>query len=349
MAKNYKVLISLLLVLVMLFSAACSSADDDSKSSDDDDKKGSSFFDDKDRDEDEDKDEDKEDEKDSDEDEKDPDEDEKDPDEDEKDPDEDEDENDPVDVVINQDVSIEETVLFDAEGIVVTALEMEEGYSGPEIEIQVENNSDKKVSVNADSVSVNGYLLPYAYFYVDVSAGKKAKDSLCFYEDELEMAGIETIADIQFYIEVTDADSWDEIATSDLITLSTSAAGFEQPVDYSGEVLYEDNGIKVISKGLWDNDLWDGELVFMIENTSGKTVSVYTEDVSVNGYMQSVGIWADLRDGTRTFEGMYLLEQEDTELESIDEVEEIEFTLRIIDEETWDDIDITDPITLTFE
>ena len=39
----------------------------------------------------------------------------------------------------------------------------------------------------------------------------------------------------------------------------------------------------------------------------------------------------------------------DLELESIDDVKNIEFNLRIINSETWDEIVTTDVITLNFE
>lgn len=59
-------------------------------------------------------------------------------------------------------LSVAETVLYDADGIVVTATGYEEGWTGPEIKILVENNSEKNVLVTTASVSVNGYMMPYS-------------------------------------------------------------------------------------------------------------------------------------------------------------------------------------------
>lgn len=246
-------------------------------------------------------------------------------------------------------VAVAETVLYDADGIVVTATGYEDGWMGPEIKVLVENNSTKNVLITTDSVSVNGYMMPYASLYAEVAAGKKSNESLTIMSSELDQAGIETVAEMQFYIKVSDADSWDSLATSDLITLNTSAAGLEQPVDDSGDVLYDSNGIKVVCKGLKQDIIWDGTIVFYMENNSGKPITVYAENVSVNGFMEDAGLWSDLRDGTRIIDGMSLLDLSDLELESIDEVKNIEFNLRIINSETWDEIVTTDVIALNFE
>ena len=246
-------------------------------------------------------------------------------------------------------LTIAETVLYEANDIKVTATGYEDGWMGPEVKILVENNSTKNVLVTAESVSVNGYMMPYASLYAEVAAGKKANESLSVMTSELDQAGIETVAEMQFYIKVSDADTWDSIASSDLLTLNTSAAGLEQPVDDSGDVLYEADGIKVVCKGLKQDIIWDGTIVFYMENNSGKPITIYAENVSVNGFMEDASLWSDLRDGTRIVDGLSLMDLSDLELESIDDVKNIEFNLRIINSETWDEIVTTDVITLNFE
>ena len=220
---------------------------------------------------------------------------------------------------------------------------------GPEVGILVENESEKNVLVTTDLLSVNGYMMQYSSLYTEVAAGKKANDTLTLGSSELKQSGIETVADLQFYIKVSDADTWDVLEKSELITLSTSAAGLEQPVDDTGDVLYEGNGIRVVCKGLKQDIIWDGTLVFYMENNSGAPISVYAENVSVNGFMQNVSLWSDLRDGTRLIDGMSLWDLSDLGLESIDDVETIEFNLRIVHADTWDEIATTDVITLSFQ
>ena len=248
----------------------------------------------------------------------------------------------------DKEITIAETVLYEAGGVKITATGFEDGFMGPEIKLLIENTSEKNVLVTSESVSANGYMMPMASLYAEVAAGKKSNESLSLLSSQVEQAGIETLAELQFYLKIQDPENWDEIAKSDLITLSTSAAPFEQPVDDAGDVLYDENGIKIVCKGLKQDIIWDGTIVFYMENTSGQPITVYAENVSVNGFMQDAGLWSDLRDGTKIVDGMSLLDLSDLEIESIDEVKEIEFNLRIINSENWDEIVTTDVLKLTF-
>lgn len=249
----------------------------------------------------------------------------------------------------SREITIAETVVYEADGIRVTATGYTDGWMGPEIAFLVENDSERDVLVTSDALSVNGYMTPYSSLYAQVAAGKKANESLTLLTSELDQSGIVTVAQLQFYLKVADAESWDSLAQSELITLSTSAAGYEQSVDDSGDVLYDDNGIRIICKGLKQDMIWDGTVVFFMENNSGSPITVYAENVSVNGFMQDAGLWSDLRDGTRIIDGMSLLDLSDLQLESIDQVEQIELNLRIIHADTWDEIVTTDVLTLNFE
>lgn len=254
-----------------------------------------------------------------------------------------------VEQIPDGEITIAETVLYEAEGVTITATGYEESWSGPQIKIVVENDTKQNLLVTVQSLSVNGYMMPTASLYAQVAAGKKTNDAISLLSSELEQAGIDTIANLQFYLKIADSDSYDTLISSDLITLDTSAAGYQQPVDDSGEVLYEENGIRIISRGLQQSPIWDGTFVFLMENNSGEPITISAENVSVNGVMEDVSLWSDLRDGTRLIDGMYLLDLSDLKLESIEDVENIELNFRIIHSDTWDEIVTTDVISLSFE
>ena len=192
-------------------------------------------------------------------------------------------------------------------------------------------------------------MMPCAARYAEVAAGKKANETLSLMSSELDRSGIDVLAELQFYLQIQNPETWETVATSELVTLTTSAAPYEQPVDDSGDVLFDSNGIRIICKGLKQDIIWDGTVVFYMENNSGKEISIYAENVSVNGFMQDVGLWSDLRPGTKLIDGMSMIDLSDLEIESIDQIENIEFNLRVVDANTWEDIVTTDVLTLNFE
>lgn len=249
----------------------------------------------------------------------------------------------------DEEVTIAETVLYEADGIKVTAKSLADGLLGTEVKLLIENDSSENILITSSSVSANGYMMPTAALYAEVAAGKKANESLTLMSSELDQCGIETLSEMQFYLQIQDPETWETIKTTDLITLATSATGYTQPVDDSGDVLYNENGYKVVCKGLKQDIIWDGTVVFYMENNSNKAVSIYAENVSVNGFMQEVGLWSDLRPSTKMIDGMSMIDLSDLEITNIDEIKTIEFNLRIVDAETWEEIVTTDAMTLNFE
>lgn len=246
-------------------------------------------------------------------------------------------------------VTITEMEIYNEGGITVTVKKLESSLFGPTISVTASNDTDKNIRITARDLSVNSYMMSSSGLYCEVAAGKKANDEINLMSSELKEAGIDTIAQVQFYLHISDTDSYETIDDSELITIDTSVSGtYVQNIDDSGDVIYDSHGVRVICKGLKQDVIWDGTVVFYIENNSDQSVSVHSQNVSVNGFMESVSMWEDLRPGTRAISGMYLLNLEDLELESIDEVENIEFELRIINADTWAEIDTTDVITLEF-
>lgn len=248
------------------------------------------------------------------------------------------------------DVTLAETEVYNKDGVVVTATKIEDDLFGPTVTFSISNDSSKNIVVTTRSLSVNGYMMEASALYSDVAAGKKANETMILMASELDQAGIDTVADIEFYINISDSETYLDIESSDLIKLSTSASGsFEQAVNDSGDVVYDNNGVRVVCQGLKQDLIWDGTVVFFMENTGTQPVTVYAENVSVNGYMVDVSLYSDLRPATRSISGMYILDLTDLEIESIDGIESIEFTLRIINSDNWNEIDTTNPIVLDFK
>ena len=246
-----------------------------------------------------------------------------------------------------QDVTLAETVLFDQDGIRITATGLStDSLFGPELNLLVENDSAQNIVVQPNYCMVNGYMMD-GLLSADVAAGKKANETLDFLSNALARCGIETITDIELDLVVSDGDSWQTLYETGPVILQTSAAGqYTQTYDDSGEEIYNQNGIRVVAKSVND-DLFGMGIKFYLENNTDKAIIVNTDNVSVNGYMMTDLFYSDLAPRSHAVDTLTLLGSE-LEDNHIDTITDAELSLQITDADYYQTIDSTAPITLHF-
>ena len=113
------------------------------------------------------------------------------------------------------------SVAYDADGvrIIVKGLIMDGSYHGADVLLYIENNTDQNLTVQARDVSVNGIMVD-PIFSSDVYSGKVAFDVLTFLKTDLEDNAIDDIESIELRFEIFDAETWNDVAESDLITIT---------------------------------------------------------------------------------------------------------------------------------
>ncbi len=174
--------------------------------------------------------------------------------------------------------TIEETVLWDEEGVKITALGLEKGSFGVELKMLIENNTDVNYTVQCRNASINGYMMETS-MSTEVAAGKKASSKVTFMKRSLEACGITTISDIELSFHVFLTDDWGTAFDTPQIALTTSA--FEDYVytfDDEGEVLFEGEGVTIVLKGLDKEASFMGPGVVLYIQTSAFEDYVYTFD-----------------------------------------------------------------------
>lgn len=246
-------------------------------------------------------------------------------------------------------VTIAETVLLEEAGVKITAKSLSfDNLFGPSIKLLIENNSGKNLTFQARNVSVNGYMIG-DMLSADVADGKKANDTLTLMESDLELCGIETIADIELSFHIFTTDDWDTYLDTPQIQLKTSAANtYEYKFDDSGDLAYNKDGIKIVIKGLAkDSSIFGPSIVVYIENTGKKNITVQTRDVSINGFMVDPLFSADALSGKRAISTITFMESE-LEENDITEIEDVELSFHVFDADSWDTIKDTDPITISY-
>lgn len=249
------------------------------------------------------------------------------------------------------DVSLDEQVVFDQDGIVITAksLSLGDSYYAAEVKVLIENNTDKDIRVDVEYAAVNDIMIT-GYLYADVAAGKKSNEAISFYSEDFELGGITTIKTLDLVFDIYDSNSYDDIANSGIITLTTvGGEDYEQPFRSDGDVVFEQEGVKLVAQGLdMSGDSYYGaELYFYIENNSGKAVTISARNISVNGFMMNGYLYATVFDGCVSYNVMTFY-TEDLEENDIDAITELEASFEVYDPETFDDYFTTDSLTVTY-
>ena len=245
-------------------------------------------------------------------------------------------------------VTINNQVLCDSNGVKITSTGLKDSWMGTDLELLIENNSSKGVTVQARKASVNGFMVGTS-MSANVAKGKKANDGLTFLTKGLKESGIEKIAVIEVSFLVLDTDTLDTIFQTDIIRINTSIAeNYSQKYDDSGTVLVNSNGVKIISKGLSSDDsFWGPSLLLYIENSSNKDITVQVRDVSINGYMSTSIMSEDVVAGKKSICGVQFLKS-DLDKNGISKVKDVELYFSVFEEQTWDDIFNSDIVKIAF-
>ena len=243
--------------------------------------------------------------------------------------------------------AINETVLVDEAGIKITAKSLEECFMGTEIKLLIENNSGKDLMFQTRNSSINGYMID-TYFSTNVADGKKANESITIMSSELSSCGISDIADIEFSFYIVTSDNWETYLETEQIQIKTSIADtYQYTFDDSGEVVYDESGVKIVIKGLNDDAFLGQEIIVYIENNTDKGVTIQTRDVSVNGFMIDGYFSSDVAPGKHAVDAITFLSSE-LEDNDITTFETVELSFVAYNSKNYDQLFKTDKINLTF-
>lgn len=108
--------------------------------------------------------------------------------------------------------------LFRAEDITVIAQVISEEFYGRTARLLVRNDSDEDIIVEAENISVNGYTVD-AWLYDVVCEDTVRYCQLDLFETGLAENGIDQIDTITFRLNILDAEDYETIARSELLTV----------------------------------------------------------------------------------------------------------------------------------
>lgn len=185
-----------------------------------------------------------------------------------------------------EEILVDEELVFDDEDIKIWVKSFDDnGIFGPSLELLIENNREEDIMVQVRGTTVNDVVVN-TIFSVNVSAGKEASKDITLMQSSLDKAGIELVKDIELRFVISDGDNWATILATDPIKISTSVdPSFKQEYDDSGQLILDQDGIRIIVRGIDNEDtLWGASVELFIENNQDQGIRVQAKDVSVNGF-----------------------------------------------------------------
>lgn len=182
-------------------------------------------------------------------------------------------------------VTIDETVLYDENDIRIVALRVGLYWGEPAVSLRIENNSHTNIHVNAGNLIVNG-ISTYGALDVEVAAGSQARGELEIYALYLKYAridGLDAIGTIACENAVIYNDQWDTLDTFGFEIKTSIADTVSYEVNIEGEVIYEDDAIKLTRQTDYKKIMGDAEYMFVVENKLDYMLDVSFDDISLNG------------------------------------------------------------------
>lgn len=232
----------------------------------------------------------------------------------------------------SESVTIEEQVLFEQDGLKVTATEyVVDSIWGDGIKLLIENDGASDIGLGCNALIVNDYMIT-DLFSATVAAGKKDYETLNLSSSGLKAAGIDNVGKIEIYFHTFDPDTYMTIADMDCVTIQTSAFdSMDSTPNDAGQELYNADGIRIVGKYVDENSFWGTAVLLYIENNSGENRIIQCDDMSINGFMVTPYFSSTVYDGKKAIDEITLMSSE-LEENNITSVDEIELKFKIIDE-----------------
>ena len=214
------------------------------------------------------------------------------------------------------DSTIEETVIFDGQGIRLTAKDLSYGNGTAYLKVKAENGTDEKLTFVAGSAlgsvnSVNGYMVGGGYVFQSLEAGTDGEFELRFGIDELIAYGIRNIAEIGIGFNVERENYTNYLQTGPLYINTSVSDDYDCSLDSfersmrkgvtpsvmdlsvlysSGEDAADNAFIKVDNLYFTERS---GEYFLLAEvvNKTGGYLNVSIDNIFINGLKAYEGSW----------------------------------------------------------
>lgn len=150
------------------------------------------------------------------------------------------------------------------------------------LKIKIENKSKSELLLDANELYVNDFKLS-GLLYSTIPAGETVYDTINFSDITIEEANITEIGQVELCLNARNQETKD-IEYSDPIIIETEFTDWKKNQDLGkGELLYDNEGIKITAKSIKNTAYMPNLLPVIIENNSGQEINAKFTWAAVNG------------------------------------------------------------------
>lgn len=232
-----------------------------------------------------------------------------------------------------KDATIEPTVIYDENGVKITANELNYGNFSAELSITIENGTSDDLTFYSNAGwsavnSINNRTVPGGYLAEEVGSQGELSHALEFSYEELKIHGITNIANMGITFEFY-GDNTERVSTGPLLIETTASDSYDYSVNcyqeamrggvlenefectteyFSDEILYDQYDVRLVSAAVVTNRDQDVTLFLEIENGSTEVVTSFVSDVKINDVTVYEGLWTalNINPGTNGLESIDL-------------------------------------------
>lgn len=170
--------------------------------------------------------------------------------------------------------TIDETVLVDRDGVVITAESIDYTDYQIEVNIAIKNDSSKNIEVSSNTMAsawnaVNDTMITDGWIYEEVLIGETVETSMDFSYRMLELYGINGIAEMTLSFLVGDMDSYDTLFTADGILETSLKDDYEYSADHYQNAITSNN---MASKNEYTVEHFSNEEIFNVSDVQISSV-----------------------------------------------------------------------------
>lgn len=164
-----------------------------------------------------------------------------------------------------------------------------------DIPIFVQNFTGEDLTVCTDGVAVNGCMVEDVFFYCDAYRDSVSRATLWVDMETLGERGIKEGQYIQMTIDVTDED-YNVLVDDAPVTLGSE---YTQELSDSGMIIYDQDGFRLVYKGMYEDQFGDPLLVFYGENATEHWMELSSNELWIDGEETGCWLWQKFLPGTR--------------------------------------------------